>query len=297
MMAKTGIQGWLVLQLLVCMAGNKHCLVALPSNATSSTPSRAEQLLNIDTAPSCKTKLMVMIVSDVRQRWKRDALRGSWASPHGGLGGDKVRYFFVVGMLWDTVPPAILQEADEYQDIIIVPTDDFDFSMYTHKVVHGMQLAARNCRFEYFLKVTEFSFVNMFTIGQWLEKLPPKGVYRGRIIHAAGAQRNANSVWYMPTATYSRAQYPPYAQHAFLLSRDLFGKVVEMEKRYRDVYYDDVAVAVWLSDHDIHPIQDTAVSLNADCQAPVIIELTSAELAAYGENMRERGNHIQCYAP
>ena len=259
-------------------------------NAADDRPSLPNAL-----AGACKTRLMVMVVSDVRQVWKREALRNSWAMQYSDLSPSEFRVFFLVGRLWDFIPPAILSEAVEYEDIAMVETDDFDYSHFTLKVILGMKLAARNCQFDYFLKVTEFSFVNPFSVGSWLDRMPGKGVFSGRTVKGAGPVRDPYSQWYMPKENYERNYYPVYAQHVYLLSHDIFAKVVQMEGKYLELYYDDVAIAVWLSDQKIYPSNDNAVALQVDCKAPVIIELNLNDMARLGENVRDRKNHVQCY--
>lgn len=243
----------------------------------------------------CKTLLMVMAVTDVRQGWKRQSLRDSWAVKYTNPSMAEFRYFFLVGRLWEHAPPSIVSESKEHEDVYIAQANEFDFMDYTRKVLMGMRAAAEHCKFDYFLKVTEFTFINPFSLLPWLQRLPRTGVYCGHVAKGAVPQRDPYSPWFISVENYERDRYPTLPTNVYLFSHDVFSKAMQMDGRYLNLYYDDAAFAVYLSDNNIHPTHEDSFAPHSDCKAPIVIELGLDGLVSYGENMRDRSNHAQCY--
>ncbi|XP_065197392.1 beta-1,3-galactosyltransferase 5-like [Sycon ciliatum] len=199
---------------------------------------------------TCQTRLLVLIMSDARQQWKRDAQRESWAvdvARYATLGVNKAdfKYVFILGRLFDQIPDKVVQEAHKARDIIVSDINDYDIDGATNKSVWALRWALQHCTFTHVLKTMDHAFVNVpLIISQWLPRMEAGSYFAGHRLTDVVVNRDPNLNWYISEEDYPKSKYPTYPQQDYVLSRDVADDLVKvMNRTFTRIYYDDVAVA------------------------------------------------------
>ena len=202
---------------------------------------------------SCKARLLVLVLSDARHQWKRDAQREGWASEqtYSSLGVKKgdFKYVYIVGRLFDQISEKVVNESLKSKDIVVADTNDYAIDSGMRKVVWAMKWALKKCTFTHILKTTDHSFVNVpLVVKDWMPRMDNANYYAGSKVDASPVNRDPNTNWYISKEDFAPNMFPIYAREDYVLSRDVVeGLVKSMNETFLKIFYDDVAVAYTLS--------------------------------------------------
>ena len=267
-----------------------------------------DESLNPSQIPrSCETQLLILIISDVRQKWKRDAQRQSWVGTAEakyqdfGLTSAKFQHRYVVGRLFEEITPGVLGEARVHKDIVVAPQNDYDSEAATAKVAWAVRWAVQHCTFSHLMKVEDHSFVNLpLVMRQWLPSMSATKFYSGMVMDSERVSRDPDSNWYMPEENYPGRRYPPFPRLHFVMSKDVARTLGDvMSPALEKVFYDDVGVANALSTKEISPKNEgQVVHTNHECELKkpylVLKVLYAEEMLLFGKKMFQSADQSIC---
>lgn len=173
-----------------------------------------------------RLRLLVLVMSAVKNRNYRDAIRETWAQPK-----DDVKILFVVSKARSLNPENLL-----HNDMLEVDEKE-GFRLLTRKVLASFS-GVHDINFDYLLKCDDDSFVNIPLIFNELEYMPKNRFYWGYFYGNARVQK---------TGKYKEAEwvlcdrYLPYAVGGgYVLSKDLIIYIVKNQDYLRYVVYSKV---------------------------------------------------------
>ncbi|XP_060851834.1 beta-1,3-galactosyltransferase 6-like [Rhopalosiphum padi] len=187
-----------------------------------------------NTSPNVlRIKLLVLVLSDVKNLNQRDAIRETWAQTKGDF-----KILFVVSK--DTFLNA---EKLLHDDILEVDEKD-EFRLLTRKITASFS-SVYDINFDYLLKCDDDSFVNVPLIVNDLEHMPKQRFYWG---YFDGAAPIKDSGKYKETGWIACNRYLPYALGGgYVLSKDLIIFIVKNRDYLSFFASEDVSVGAWLS--------------------------------------------------
>ncbi|XP_025202274.1 beta-1,3-galactosyltransferase 6-like [Melanaphis sacchari] len=178
-------------------------------------------------------KLLVLIVSAVKNRNHRDAIRETWAEKK-----EDVKIFFVVSK-----DESINAEKLVHEDILEVDEKD-EYRMLTHKIIASFS-SVYNLNFDYLLKCDDDSFVNLPLIVNELEHMPKNRFYWGYFSGDANVKKRG---LLKETEWVACDKYLPYALGGgYVLTKDLIIFIVKNRDYLSLFVSEDVSVGAWLS--------------------------------------------------
>lgn len=157
-------------------------------------------------------KLLVIIISAVKNQNRRDAIRETWAQVNGD-----------VKVLFITSQDQLLNiESLEHNDILKVDVPD-EYQLLSHKLLKSFNSVV-NINFEYLLKCDDDTFVNIPKVVSELEHVPKNKLYWGYFYgnaHIKKAGKWKETGWTLCD------KYLPYALGGgYVLSKDLITYIV-----------------------------------------------------------------------
>ena len=164
----------------------------------------------------CKSKegnnsidLLVFVTSSIEHDNKRQSLRQSWLIAS-KTNKSNMRYIFILGETVNkTLPPKLIKEAEEFNDIVIANFQD-TYRNLTLKTIAGFHWAKKHCAHARFvMKADDDVYVNIpslidvltqenedFSLGLLLRNKPPI--------------RIKNHKWFLSREDYPNTTYPDY---------------------------------------------------------------------------------------
>ena len=206
----------------------------------------------------------VGIVSALGNRARRDALRRTWltlpsiAVP--SLPSGSFEYAFFLGLDSSRqIPPHVVQEMNEFHDIVVVDIVD-TYKNMIYKVVALETWGSRACGASYVLRSNDDVYLNLSVLFRSLLQQVPAGIYGGYFLSdvlvlrpdgggdaaAAAAEVAPEKSSAVPVSVYPSDVYPVFAQgNAYVLSRDMAEVVVGLsEEPWRRLFADDILVGL-----------------------------------------------------
>jgi len=170
--------------------------------------------LKPNTSPNgLRIRLLVLIISAVKNQNRRDAIRETWAQPE-----EDVKIFFVVSK-----DKSLNAEKLVHNDMLEVDEEE-GYRLLTRKVVASF-FSVRDINFDYLLKCDDDSFVNVPLIVNELEKMPKKRFYWGYFDGNAHIKKKGK---FKETEWILCDRYLPYALGGgYILSKDLIIYIVK----------------------------------------------------------------------
>ncbi|XP_001947124.2 beta-1,3-galactosyltransferase 6 isoform X1 [Acyrthosiphon pisum] len=186
-----------------------------------------------NTSPNgLRLKLLVLVISAVKNRNRRDAIRETWAQPK-----EDVQILFVVSK-----DKSLNAENLVHNDMLEVDGEE-RYRLLTRKVIASFS-SVRDINFDYLLKCDDDSFVNMPLIVNELEHMPKKRFYWGYFDGIAHVQKSGK---FKETEWILCDRYLPYALGGgYVLSKDLIIYLVKNQDYLSMFVSEDISVGAWL---------------------------------------------------
>ena len=215
---------------------------------TTTTTNDHTQLATSSVTTSFKQKyfLVVIVLSGVNQRKRRDSLRSTWMSKV--RLARSVKFVFCIGTrgLSDSDSSSLHHESNQYLDMLLLPDLKESYYNLTRKLLHSLVWADNNIEFNYLMKCDDDTFV-------WLEPLVEElskhgtsnSLYWGFFDGRATAKRKGKWVeqdWFLCD------KYLPYALGGgYIMSADLVHRIAVNADGLQLYNAEDVSMGVWLS--------------------------------------------------
>ncbi|KAE9538082.1 hypothetical protein AGLY_006054 [Aphis glycines] len=178
-------------------------------------------------------RLLVLVLSAVKNLNRRDAIRETWAQTK-----EDVKILFVVSK-----DKSLNAEKLVHEDLVEVDEKD-EYKLLTHKIIASFS-SVYHINFDYLLKCDDDSFVNMPSIVNELEHMPKKRFYWGYFDGSASIKRKGK---FKETQWIACDRYLPYALGGgYVLSKDLIIYIVKNRDYLSLFASEDVSVGAWLS--------------------------------------------------
>lgn len=160
-----------------------------------------------------RLRLLVLVISAVKNRNRRDTIRETWAQPK-----EDVKILFVVSK-----DKSLNAEKLVHNDMLEVDEEE-GYKLLTRKVIASFS-SIRDINFDYLLKCDDDSFVNMPLIVNELEHMPKKRFYWGYFDGNAHVKKRGK---FKETEWTLCDRYLPYALGGgYVLSKDLIIYIVK----------------------------------------------------------------------
>lgn len=168
-----------------------------------------------------KIKLLVLVISAVKNQSRRDAIRETWAQKN-----ENIKVLFVVSQ-----NQFLLAEKLVYNDFLEVDVPD-EYRLLSRKLLESLN-QVYNLHFEYLLKCDDDTFVNVPKIISELENVPKNKFYWGYFDGNAHIKRAGK---WKETGWILSDRYLPYALGGgYILSKDLIIYIVNNQSFLRYV--------------------------------------------------------------
>jgi len=190
-------------------------------------------ILKPNTSPNVfRTKLLVLVISAVKNVKQRDAIRETWAQTKGDF-----KILFVASK-----DKFLIAEKLVHEDLLEVDEND-EYSLLTRKVIASFS-SVYDINFDYLLKCDDDSFVNMPLIVNELEHMPKKRFYWGYFDGTSDVQKEGK---HKETEWIACDKYVPFALGGgYVLSKDLIIYIVKNRDNLSFFANEDVSVGTWL---------------------------------------------------
>ncbi|XP_064456226.1 beta-1,3-galactosyltransferase 5-like [Ornithodoros turicata] len=178
--------------------------------------------------PSTNVRLLVFVISSVKNTEIRTAIRKSWGSPAFNASSG-FRLGFMVGVASNRSHQAnLLEESRSHRDIVQVNYTE-DYYKITVSSVSILRWVTQNCpRYEYLVKMDDDSFLMMASLYDYLSVLKPHRSILGRVVKNSGVNRNRKSKWYTTKEVYSKSRYPDFTNgFTYVITSDAVPSIYE----------------------------------------------------------------------
>ena len=227
-----------------CSAGGMF--LTAPPLVASSGGNGVETFIMKENRLSTHYLLVVVVLSTVHGKDRRDAIRQTWMRGHQDI-KPAVMVKFVIGTL--DLPPsdleALMAEEHTHHDLLLLSQLVESYHNLTRKVLYTFQWADENLKFSYLLKCDDDSYVRLNTMTQELaRRTSTTGLYWGRIFKPTpmSSGKWAENKWFLCD------HYLPYAMGGgYVISSDLIHRVTVNADGIQLYNSEDVSVGVWLS--------------------------------------------------
>lgn len=267
-----------------------HCPTPA-SAATCPTPTQEQRSRGADGEPYL---LVVMVLSSLKGRDRRDAIRQTWAKGH----EERVLVRFALGT--EGVAAKDLEDikAEEaaHHDLLLLPGLRESYSNLTRKVLVGIAALDAQFEFSFLLKCDDDTFLMLDTIASELGQRSDKhSLYWGFFDGRAHVKRNgkwAEKDWFLCD------RYLPYALGGgYVLSHDLIRRVIANSDGLTLYNSEDVSMGVWLSSYDAerrHDVRFNTEFVSRGCRNSYIVSHKQSvdDMLAKQRSLESRG--VQC---
>ncbi|XP_035283119.1 beta-1,3-galactosyltransferase 1-like [Anguilla anguilla] len=227
-------------------------------------------IFTLDEPDACREEdpfLVLIVPVAAKNLLARGAIRRTWGNESLVL-GKTIRLFFLLGLPSgkgsERLQADVEKEREEHRDLLQSNFLD-SYRNLTIKTMMMLEWVASRCRnASYAMKVDSDVFLNVQNLVKMLldPKTPRQDYITGMVTRHSVVVRNPNSKWYMPVDVYPDATYPPYPLGmGYVFSTDLPQKLVDVSRRIRPLYIEDVHVAMCLKQLGIVPTDPPSRSL------------------------------------
>ncbi|KAM9664985.1 UDP-GlcNAc:betaGal beta-1,3-N-acetylglucosaminyltransferase 7 [Trichechus inunguis] len=163
--------------------------------------------------------MLVVVKSVITQHDRREVIRQTWGREQEAVGGNRgaMRTLFLLGTASKQEERAHYQQLLAYEDRLygdILQWDFLDsFFNLTLKEIHFLKWLDTFCHnVPFVFKGDDDVFVNPTNLLEFLaDRQPHEDLFVGDVLQHALPIRRKGNKYYIPTALYSKATYPPYA--------------------------------------------------------------------------------------
>ncbi|XP_061107903.1 beta-1,3-galactosyltransferase 2-like [Conger conger] len=224
----------------------------------------------LDEPDACSTEkpfLVLIVPVAVKNRVARNTIRRTWGNESLVL-GKAVRLFFLLGLPSgkgsEQLQADVEKERKEHHDLLQSNFLD-SYRNLTIKTMMMLEWVASRCRNASFaMKIDSDIFLNVHNLVKMLldPKTPKQNYITGHLARNAVVLRNKNSKWYLPADVYPDPRYPPYVfGMGYVFSTDLPKKLVDVSKRMKPLFLEDVHLGICLKQLGIQPKEPPSPSL------------------------------------
>ena len=246
------------------------CGVPPPSQAAPVNEKLKEKSLVDDT----HYLLVVLVLSSVRGRERRDTIRETWMEGYRDL-EHKVLIKFSIGTLGlsPSDSDALNSEQHTSNDLLLLPNLQESYSNLTRKVLYSFIKLDQNYDFSYLMKCDDDTFIVLKTV---LKELPGRtslkslywGFFDGRA-HVKQQGKWSEKEWFLCD------RYLPYALGGgYILSHDLLSRISLVADGLQLYNSEDVSVGVWLSPYEAerrHDVRFDTEFVSRGCRNEYIV--------------------------
>ena len=241
--------------------------------------------------------LVVVVLSSVHGKDRRDAIRQTWMRGHQDI-KPAVMVKFVIGTL--DLPPsdleALMTEEHTHHDLLLLSRLRESYHNLTRKVLYTFQWVDENLKFSYLLKCDDDSYVRLNTMTQELARRTSKqSLYWG---YFSGRQNPKSSGKWAENKWFLCDHYLPYAMGGgYVISSDLIHRVAVNADGIQLYNSEDVSVGVWLSSFDAerrHDVRFDTEATSRGCRNDHLISHKQPinEMLAKFNSLKTKG--LQC---
>jgi len=200
--------------------------------------------------------LLVLVVSEPKNKFRRDAIRSTWAYSfdedssltqkrfqNGEIYGTNqvIRVVFLIGLAKkrsdmigfgetaDTLLMKDVYEEARFTKDIVFGSSVENYRNLTMKTRLGLKWSYYDCSSVYTIKTDDDVFINPVPLVEWLKDKPTKNFYAGRVSYNSKVIRNVNDEkWFVSHKDYQPDTFPPYCVGAgYIVSSDVVGLLLE----------------------------------------------------------------------
>ena len=241
--------------------------------------------------------LVVVVLSTVHGKDRRDAIRQTWMRGHQDI-KPRVMVKFVIGTL--SLPPsdleALMAEEHTHHDLLFLSSLNESYQNLTRKVLYTFQWADEHLKYSYLLKCDDDSYVHLDTMTQELARRTSKhSLYWG---YFTGRQNPKSSGKWAENKWFLCDHYLPYAMGGgYVISSDLIHRVAVNADGIQLYNSEDVSVGVWLSSFDAerkHDVRFDTEATSRGCRNDHLISHKQPinEMLAKFNSLKTKG--LQC---
>lgn len=242
-----------------------HCPAPPPTENVPTCPPTPTQKQRLKGASGEPYLLVVMVLSSLKGRERRDTIRQTWAEGHRDT-TTNIMVKFALGTEGVTSEgmESIQVEEDTYHDLLLLPGLRESYSNLTLKVLTSFIALDTQFDFSFLLKCDDDTFLKLDAIASELRQRSDKrslywGFFDGRA-HVKRRGKWAEKDWFLCD------RYLPYALGGgYVLSRDLVRRIVSNSDGLLFYNSEDVSVGVWLSAYEAERRHD--VRFNTEYQS------------------------------
>ena len=247
---------------LVTRALLKHSLPFSPDSESTRLAHEDPKLLNVrehlQSPPASEERkvvpMFIGVLSAPQYFDRRAGVREAWFQEVRKLNMDSK--FFLGRHKDENINKQVQEEAEKYQDVVIVPMDD-DYYSITQKTAAIFVYAHYHYDAKYIMKCDDDTYVFAAKILSFLQGIAKQEyIYTGTVSMHAQPSRDPHSQWYVPTTEMKENHYPPFAHGpGYVVSQDLsdfFVAEIESQNHHLvNLRLEDVSVGFWV-DHAIN---------------------------------------------
>lgn len=241
--------------------------------------------------------LVVVVLSTVHGKDRRDAIRQTWMRSHQDI-KPRVMVKFIIGTL--SLPPsdleALMAEEHTHHDLLFLSSLKESYHNLTRKVLYTFQWADGHLKYSYLLKCDDDSYVHLDTMTQELARRTSKhSLYWG---YFTGRQNSKSSGKWAENKWFLCDHYLPYAMGGgYVISSDLIHRVAVNADGIQLYNSEDVSVGVWLSSFDAerkHDVRFDTEATSRGCRNDHLISHKQPinEMLAKFNSLKTKG--LQC---
>lgn len=274
---------------------SEQCLCPSPTTCAPPPPTERQRLRGVNGDPYL---LVVMVLSSLEGRDRRDAIRQTWAKGHRDMTpGVLVRFALGMEGVATTDLEAIKEEATAHDDLLLLPNLRESYSNLTRKVLIGILALDAQFDFSFLLKCDDDSFLMLDTIATELgqRSADKRSLYWGFFNGRANVKRNgkwAEKDWFLCD------RYLPYALGGgYVISHDLVRRIIINSDGLTLYNSEDVSVGVWLSSYEAerrHDVRFNTEFVSRGCRNSYIISHKQSvnDMLSKHHSLQSRG--VQC---
>ena len=241
--------------------------------------------------------LVVIVLSSVNGRDRRDAIRQTWMK--GYQGRDRtVLVTFAIGTLG--LSPLSLEalnsEQEAYHDLLLLSDLKEAYSNLTRKVLYSFMWADRHLKFDYLMKCDDDTFVILDAVLEELSKrISNRSFYWGFFDGRASVKRQgkwAEHDWFLCD------RYLPYALGGgYVISADLVHRIAMNADGLQFYNSEDVSVGVWLSAYRMerkHDVRFDTEFVSRGCSNHYIVSHKQSTKDMHSKYRLMKAKGVQC---
>lgn len=241
--------------------------------------------------------LTVLVLSSVRGRERREAIRGTWMKGYQDR-EPPVIVRFAIGTLQlpSSDLQALTQEQSEHGDLILLPDLKEDYTNLTRKVLHSFAWVDTHLNFSYLMKCDDDTFIILDTVLSELAARKLKQSYYWGFFDGRATPKRSGK--WTEKGWFLCDRYLPYALGGgYVLSADLVHRIAVNADGLQLYNNEDVSVGVWLSPYEAerrHDVRFNTEYVSRGCKNVYIVSHKQSVQDMLGKQRLLESTGVQC---